>query len=274
MNFKAIVVATIFGFSLLSCSSTNYYQLYKAVPQGQLVKKDSQMVYEDQNCEVTYNLWSAGGNAGFKFYNKTSETIYLNFADSYFVLNGVAYDYFKNRITTQTTNETRTQNSKVATQVNFLSLFTSAVAPGGIAVDNGLSLSQGYSVAYQENKVLGIPPGTSRFITEFSINTTRIKNCNLLKYPSKRQVQPTQFTKSDSPFTVSNLISYSVGNAIPVKFENSFYISEISNHPDKEFAAFTKINECNEERTDLNYKYAAPDCFYIKYLRGVDMEKH
>jgi hypothetical protein len=274
MNFRAITAIAILGFSLLSCSSTNFYQLYKAVPQGNLVKKDNQMVYEDQNCEVTYNLWSAGGNAGFKFYNKTSETIYVNLAESYFVLNGIAYDYFKNRITTQTTNETRTQNNKVAAQVNFMNLFIPSATPGAIAVDNGFSLSQGYSVAYQENKVVCIPPKTSKFITEFNINTERIKNCNLLKYPSKKKVQPVQFSKSDSPLAVSNLITYSVGNGVSVKFENAFYISEISNHPDKEFTAFIKINECNEERTDLNYKYAAPDCFYVKYPHGVDMEKH
>lgn len=274
MNFRASAAVFILGFSLLSCSSTYYYQLYKAVPQGDLVKKDNQMVYEDQNCEVTYNLWSAGGNAGFKFYNKTSETIYVNLADSYFVLNGIAYDYFKNRITTQTTNETRTQNNKVAAQVNFMSLFFPSVTPGAIAVDNGFSLSQGYSVAYQENKVVGIPPKTSKFITEFNINTERIKNCNLLKYPSKKKVQPVQFSKSDSPLVISNLITYSVSNGVSVKFENAFYISEISNHPDKEFTAFIKINECNEERTDLNYKYAAPDCFYVKYPRGIDTEKH
>lgn len=33
------------------------------------------MVYEDDNCTITYNFWKENGEIGFVFTNKTSENL-------------------------------------------------------------------------------------------------------------------------------------------------------------------------------------------------------
>src|SRR5690554_7809005 len=82
---------------LLSSCTTTFYQVYKAKPIDNLTTSDSSLVYEDENCMVSYNLWDDGGNVGFKFYNKTDQDIFVNLEESFFIVNGVANDYYKDR---------------------------------------------------------------------------------------------------------------------------------------------------------------------------------
>ncbi len=53
---KLLFIAT-FVTLLTSCIVTsNYYQIYKANPSENLVKKGNILVFEDENCVVSYNL--------------------------------------------------------------------------------------------------------------------------------------------------------------------------------------------------------------------------
>jgi hypothetical protein len=81
---------------LTACGGVDtYYQVYKT--SNGLQQKESVLTYEDENCIVTYNLWSDGGNVGFNFENKTDKDIYLDLDKCFFILNGEAYNYFRNR---------------------------------------------------------------------------------------------------------------------------------------------------------------------------------
>jgi len=55
-----------------------YIQVYKATPTKELTTNEYSLIYEDNNCKVSYNLWAEGGNIGFSFYNKTDQNIFLN----------------------------------------------------------------------------------------------------------------------------------------------------------------------------------------------------
>src|SRR5690554_6151828 len=96
MKTKQFILFVLTIMTLSSCKTT-YYQVYKAVSTEQLTIEQNALVYEDENCEIAYNLWADGGDFGFSFYNKTDHNIYLNLAESFFILNGVAHDYYKDR---------------------------------------------------------------------------------------------------------------------------------------------------------------------------------
>ena len=85
---------------LSSCASVNFYQVYKVTPDTQLKSEANSIYYEDANCIIYYDLWAKGGDVSFRFYNKSEKTIEVLMDESYFVLNNEAFDYYKNRVFT------------------------------------------------------------------------------------------------------------------------------------------------------------------------------
>lgn len=106
---------------MCSCAGTQFHQIYDA--QSDTVKfseSNTVMTYEDPNCRIEYNLWSENGNAGFTFYNKSDEVIHLLLNQSFYVLNGMAYDYFQDRIFTN--------GSEAVTQTSYSTFFPPGIA--------------------------------------------------------------------------------------------------------------------------------------------------
>lgn len=89
-----LIIGVLSALTLSSCRTT-FYQVYRAVPSDRSMANKEAQVYEDDNCEVTYNLWRHEGNMGFGFFNKSKENIYVNLDECYFVQNGVASDLLK-----------------------------------------------------------------------------------------------------------------------------------------------------------------------------------
>ena len=56
MKTQKIIFITLISILLTSCVSTSYFQVYKAAPSDKLVIKDKLLVYEDENCKVSYDL--------------------------------------------------------------------------------------------------------------------------------------------------------------------------------------------------------------------------
>lgn len=246
---------------LTSCATTSYYQVYKAVPSDKMTNMDNYLVYEDDNCTISYNFWDEGGNIGFRFHNKTDKNIYLNLEESFFVHNGIAYDYFKNRVFT----DSKSSGATTAQSAKESKSFT------------GLVASSGYSTAYNENNVIRIPSKTAKLITEYNINESLYRDCDLFKYPTKKQVTSKSFSKSDSPIVFSNRIAYKVGQSgNQIQFENEFYVAEISNYPGSELIESKYDEFCDQKSiTKIEYfKDVSPDKFYIKYTKGQDTWKH
>jgi len=163
MKIKNIFFLSLIALIMSSCATTSFYQVYKAIPSEDIQVKGDYLVYEDDNCIVSYNLWSAGGNIGFRIYNKTDLNIHLNLEESFFILNGVAFDYFKNRVFTQSIGSGSTSSrsaaaSKSETGTNIFGLpQTNRV--GAVASVGVISTSE-YSVAFKEEKIIVIPPRT------------------------------------------------------------------------------------------------------------------
>ena len=89
------------------------------------------------------------------------------------------------------------------------------------------------------------------------------------------------FTMINSPIVFSNKIEYKVGQTgKSIKFENKFFVSEITNYPKSEIIESKDAKNCGENnKSDYNqktdyFKNVTPDKFYTKYLWGFIELKH
>lgn len=270
MKKTKIFFIALIAVMFTSCSSKTYFQVYKTAASEKLVAKENQLVYEDDNCKVVYNLWSNGGNIGFQFFNKTDKNIYLNLEESFFVLNGVSYNYYKNRYYTKSSSSGLTTTVGAGLIGQNYSDFTQG---NSILTTNtlGAMSAAAYSVAYTEEKQVCIPPKTSKLISEYAINTSLFRDCELFKYPNAKQIKAKVFSKEQSPLVFSNRIAYAVGQTDNlIKLENEFYVTEISNYPEKEVLEYRFDEFCGQKSLTKKAYFlnAAADKFYIKYYKG------
>jgi hypothetical protein len=278
MKIRKLLYAISIVLFMTSCASTSFYQVYTVKPIEESITNTDELFFEDENCKISYDLWDNAGNIGFNFHNKTDNNIYVKLNESNFILNGFAYDYFKNR--TFTTSE-----SKSASTSNTS---TGSVAVTGINVYNNIQTNQVkssssanisssfvYAVSIKEDSLIYIPPNTTKRISEYSINNALIRNCDLFKYPRRKGIKTKSYTEEKSPIVFSNRITYEInGNSKLV--ENGFFVSEITNYPESEFFE-SKDDEYCEQKSSVQtkyYKFYDIDKFYIKYNKGTDYWKH
>lgn len=270
----------LFAAFITSCAPQTYFQVYKASPTHEMEANSASLVYEDDHCMVFYNLWADGGNMGFRFYNKTDQNIYLYLDQSFFVINGMAHDYYKNRVFTNSSNL-----ASSVTRSGVASASLSGITALGLLQTNSLttaksavaSTSSGSAVSYHEAPVVCIPSKTSKIFVEYSINNVPYRSCDLFRYPNRKQISTQTFTKEDSPFVFSNRLLYTVGEgSVPIGFTNEFYVTEITNLPEREM--FDAHNEefCGQKSMTPTrvYTKVSPARFFIQYTKGGDIWKH
>jgi hypothetical protein len=263
---------------LPSCSTSSFYQVYRVVPVDEFIQED--LSYEDENCQVRYSFWGKDGEMAFAFYNKTDKNIYLHLDESFFVVNGIAYDYFRNRVFTTTTNYTESSSSSlynqyVPTYNNYFSYGLYLLSGVSKGVSQGVSSASGQSVEIHEQAIICIPPLTYKIISEYNIKSSLYRDCDLLKYPTKKKVKTKEFSKEDSPFIFGNRMAYSVGSDEElVRFTNDFYVSEITNYPRKAIIQSKYEEYCGQKETisSESFTISSPNSFYIKYNKANDAE--
>lgn len=228
-----------------SCN-TLYYQVYETKPLQNVKQETDGFVFEDENCIIHYDLWTEGGDAGFSIYNKTENTLYLDKYNTHFVINGVAKDYYLDRVFTN--NETLAINS----------------------VFYNISNESSVSTSYKEKAIIAVPSKTKRKISEYNINTLYYSECNLDKYPNRRGIKTESFSESDTPFTFENRISYFFDKEEEFKeIKNAFYVSSVTNYPSKEIISSEQKEECGETQygtVQINTEQS-PHRFYVSYKK-------
>lgn len=291
---------------LSSCSATyKYVQICTAEPVTNATtaqKTENGLVYENEDCKVFYRLWGEGGDAGFVFYNKTDQVIHIDLTQTFFVKNGVAYDYYFPTTTTSTT----TTSSSSATSATYggtyyalsgasigagIGASASATAGGyGAALYAGKSASlyattgagiygsrtqmtgtiygHSESVSTESRAILSIPPKTYRGVSLYSIREELVYDCDLNTYPE--QSAHITYSADNSPLLFANYISYRVGdNGNTQAIDNQFYISDITNYAVPYITTFVRRTEtCSNVLTpeeQERQKYA-PELFdaYLK----------
>ena len=301
-----------------SCAQVyKFVQVFEATPSYANATKtdDGGMLYEDNDCAIFYSFWAEGGDASFAFYNKTDQIIYLDLSKSFFIRNGIANDYYRDR----TWSEAQTNSASVASSSsssiygnrtiaygasatylgNFGSLplttydplFTSVTASGSASYGalssasqtNTIATSKSSSIAIKEQKIIAIPPKSSKIIAEYSISNILLVDCDLQRYPS--ELASLSFDEENSPLTFENYISYRKGNSEQdIIVENKFYISKITNyakpylHKYVERAEKPCQNVTDDDSKKYNSKYPVKvfdkvitiktdNCFYLEYKK-------
>jgi hypothetical protein len=252
MKIKFLSLLTII---LISCASPNYYQVYKANTENGRPGTNG-IVFEDDNCRVVYNLWKDGGDIGFGIYNKTSKDLTLDLTKTFFVINGIAYEYFQNRTFSKSSSflaSSSTYNFPYSRYRNTISTI-------------GTTSTSSHGTSYTEKPKLTIPPMTMVFVSEFNITEYRYINCDLRRFPSKSEIKTIRFERENSPFVFNNLITYSTA-ADTFRLENKFYVSEITNLPESSVIKDVDTSSCGTRLvTPIKiFTVSAPDKFYYKY---------
>lgn len=254
-NFKSLLILAFFMLIYAASSTTKtYYQVYETKSENSK-KVNNVIKFEDSNCIISYNLWENGGDIGFVFFNKTEEIITLNKDKCFFIMNGVAYDYFLNRLTSSSINSIYS-NSKT-----YYYNYVKSTDNNSQAVTN--------STTYQEMNKMEIPPKTMKSLNEYKIVNTLVRNCNLLRFPKKNETAKIEYQKENSPYTFSNYLNYTYrGQEFTIQTE--FYVSSISNLPEDKVAEQITIENCGTktDKTELVFTISKPDMFYVKYTKG------
>jgi len=219
---KRFLLLCVVGLLLSSCS-TIYYQVYKVQPINDSSKSNNSLCYEDENCIVCYDFWGNGGSVRFLVFNKTTKNMYIDMKESFFIRDGIAYDYFLNREFTSsasiTSSFTTSQssmytNSATSTygvmasransvavsgydfagfrQTNAFSAGVGTVKIAGLSASKSLASSEttvssktlSSGVNIREKDIVCIPSKTSKIISEYNINKKLYIDSNLHLYPS------------------------------------------------------------------------------------------
>ena len=311
--FSLLCVAILFS----SCSSVYHYvQVFETQSSKQsapVKQQNGGLVYEDDECLVFYSLWANGGDASFGIFNKTDQIMYVDLGKSFFIRNGIANDYYKERAWGETT--TNSASTQVSTSVaasgnlsysygasatylgNFGNLPFTTYDPILTSVNAQKSESYGYlrsaalantyaiststSISAKEQKIIALPPHSSKIVSEYAIANSILLDCDLDRYPSEQA--SISFDETNSPLRFSNYITYRLGDNQQEKIiENNFYVSKIINYAQPytfEYVERAKrpcqnLTEDDSKKYkdtypvkvyDKIYKFNTGNCFYLEY---------
>ena len=284
---------------LSSCAPTTYFQMYQTQPITDISIRNDCMVFEDGNCEILYNFWKEYGEIGFVFHNKTSENIYLHLDECFYVANGVASDYYQNRIYTRSKSFVSTNqlsniygsyvtksNSSASANYYQIGGYGSGSADGNQTIyKNGyvygstgtVTSASSNSISVAEKQIICVPPMTSKIISEFDIKNSVYRSCDIYRNPRKKDSHSVSFSQDNTPLTFGNRITYSVGDSEElIRVNNDFYVSKISNYAMLDITAIQTEYECGK-RTGYQirvFKESGPNQFFIRYSLSDSFKKH
>jgi hypothetical protein len=179
--------------------------------------------------------------------NNSDEDIYLNLAESYYVDNGLAHDYYQAR-----------------TYVYTSKSITSVGAKASYAVAKTAS-EKGESIEFAEKSIVGIPAHSCKVFEEFSVATTVFRECGFVRDPSKKENAVREYNGYTSPKVIENRLMFYMGDvAIPVT--NVFYVSQYQNISIAKATGYVKVERCDGFKKDVKVNtHSANNRFYITY---------
>ena len=289
---------------VLLCSCNNYLQLVQIQGKEDISIKDDRLVYEDANCKISYNFWCEGGYSGFEFHNKTDQMIKIDLSECFFIKNGYANDYYQDRtfieqqsfgssITSMFMNsQSRGEYSSSTTYpIGFIGQpyktshkGRSSQSSSSQGTSSSFSASKSVGVEVAEQKVISIPPHSTKAVRGFVINPSLYRNCDLLLYPdynsqrsirAKQKVSTQKFSFNESPLIFSNHIKYYVGDQKAGHLvKNEFYMDEVKNMNYKDATRKVYSEWCGDKQAKIEVvKDASINKFYLLYHRATNNEK-
>ena len=286
---------------LVTASCSSWYQIATISSNDVKMKDNGSFVYDSENMVIFYNFWSDGGELSFAVMNDSNKDICLDLSRSYFIWNGYAFDYFKNRTYVNTMGGSigRQRSASVATTAgrtttsgtslasssgsvfetatgvisdvittgehSALSSMTVTSAAGGIA--DMASLMKSSSIEYPESKMITIPARSAKSFMEYNVALNgEYRQCGLIRNPRRKETAVMNFSFDESPIVVENRLMFVIdGQDVPVN--NIFYVSEFRNLEREEVIKTEDVKNCSGRAT-LQYEYnifSAANRYYIRY---------
>lgn len=275
---KNLLFSTTVCIVLSSCAAPKaFYQVHTTQAEDGIKVENSIMIFENEDLVITYDFWGELGDASFSVFNKTEKNIFLDLGNSHFVINGFAETYFQNRSfsVSSTGMHSYSQQTTRGSILNTQNLYSSK-SSGSINTNASKSVvSSSSGVTQYEQRIVCVPPQTSKFIKGFSITESLVRNCDLLRYPTKeKQIVTLNFTEADSPIKLQNIISYGFQELDQSEFmqiSNAFWVKEVTNYPSDKFFYFDFPEYCDEKSTASQkyFKYRSGLRYYIRYVKNV-----
>lgn len=182
-----------------------------------------------------YNLWSENGLVKFAIFNKTNSDIFVDMTQSIFSLNELANEYYKSRTwyknisSCQTTITANTMGSGLWGNSMYLCNVE------GIGVSSGISM--------KENEIECVPSKKYKLFGVYSVSPSLMNTHDYDKDHPTKTIQLSSYTRYNSPYTFTNRIVYGFSKDETVKkhIENEFWVSNITNYPEKEAVEYIKV---------------------------------
>ena len=254
--------------ALVSCSPKIGYQVYE-VRSHDLTQEKNAMVFENEDCKVSYNLWGNGGSMAFIFENKTDRDIFIDMTQSFFIKNGAAFDYYADRTYEARSYAGISAGYSVSGYTRLYNYFTGVYrAPAALSLKESAGLSN--AVTVREPEYVCIPAKSHKIISVYEIAPSRIITCDKQKdYPNRTSVVNT-YSEDNTPLRLNNRIAYSFeeSNKSLKHIDNTFWVSSVQNFRDKWIFEEKKENVgCyTDVRKKVKYfKVGGPNHFYITY---------
>ena len=263
-HFSLIFVCSLICI-LSSCTGGAYYQVYDVKSEG-LQTKSNGLVYEDDNCLLFYNLWNKSGCLSFVFANKTDKDITIDLTRSFFIKNGMAYDYYQDQSLMNRSDFELTTSKELCSSYLNLKNETHMWSPT-LVVNSDIPTN---SIVTTKAQYSIIPAKTYKVIHGFKISDIIYKECgnNKMNYPEE-QSETINYTKSSSPLTFSNKLTYKIdGQESCIYLQNDFWICSLANYPEEEILENITLENCDDPlvKTTIEVnKKQAPNRFYNIY---------
>jgi hypothetical protein len=210
-----------------ACSPLFYQQIATLTSENVSMKDNGSFAYEDGVMTIEYDFWSEAGEFTFVVNNNSDDDIYLNLAESYFVNNGQAKDYFQDRTYEYVDGE--------------------------------------MTVKVAEKDLVCIPAHSYKVFEEFEVSSTPFRECGFPRDPSKGKDVVKEFTGYNSPRVIENRLQFEIGE-VTIPVTNVFYVSQYHNVLSSEIFENVKVERCDGRSRYVRVnKYSGNNKFYLIY---------
>ena len=271
---KQLFVSALVLALLSSCSERIYYQVYQ-LESSDVQQKGNVLFFENDDCTITYNLWANGGDLSFLMHNKTSENMFVVMPQSFFILNGIANNYYSE--TTYGRTVTGIAALSASRQMTLSGYLTNGLSwyPSTLSRQVGAmaGVSTSKSVQTKEPAYICIPPKSSKFIMGFNISDYVYKDCENYdqNYP-KVTSNIVRYSQANSPLVLRNRVAYTLskedGEARYI--DHNFWLSSVQNYAYKSAFSKEKVKVCETDMRENEKRFvmSSPQRFYNVYKRN------
>lgn len=272
---KEVLFASLMLALFVSCAEKNYYQVYD-ITSNDVSLSEGILVYDNSDCRITYNMWSEGGNLSFLVQNKTDKNLYVVLPQSFFILNGVANDYYSEM--TYTRAVTNSAELSASRQVSVSGFLTNGIYwyPSHIGRVYGASIgtSTTEGVQIKESPLTCVPPKSAKLVYGYNISDHIYKDCDNYKFNYPSRVSPSiGYQEGTTPVKFRNRIAYTFDEKTysDIKYiDHSFWMSSLQNYSEKAALDKLKYEECetSSKKSLKSFTMSSPNRFYNIYNKN------